>query len=131
MISNFDININSPSLIKALETYEKEVSFARYELNEVEKNQYITCNNCNKKSQVKKFQYSDKYWYEKPHGCMGGDIWHEGGIYLKCPKCNKIEKISMPFDFADGEEIKKYNFLVDLVRKHGIKREDIYEGENK
>ena len=127
MITTFEIDVDSSRLKKARETYKKEVFFARQELNEVERTQYIKCKKCNKKSQVKKFEYSNFYWYEQPHGCMGGDNWNEAGIYLKCPKCGNIEKINMPLNWASEKEKVKYNKLHNLIKNHSIKCDDIYE----
>lgn len=129
MNGNFDFNFNSKRLTNAWLNYENEIISARQELAEIESTEYIRCKKCNKRSQVKKFEYSIFYFYEKPHGCTDGDRWHEAGFYLKCPKCGTIDKINKPPHFANKNEKKKYSKFYNLIESYAIKYEDVYENK--
>ncbi len=37
--------------------------------------------------------YIRTHWYESPHGCTGGDTWHEGEGQFDCPKCGKRSRL--------------------------------------
>lgn len=37
--------------------------------------------------EVRELDYIQTFWYESPHGCMGGDTWHMGEGKWVCPKC--------------------------------------------
>ncbi len=37
--------------------------------------------------------YIKTHWYEQPHGCTDGDIWHEGEGAFVCPKCGARNRL--------------------------------------
>ncbi len=53
----------------------------------------IQCQFCNTgPSELSKWTFVQKRWYEQPHGCMGGDCWHDQRIDLcdiRCPYCKE------------------------------------------
>lgn len=123
----FEINLNTSSLIKARKEYEQKIISAREELINVEKTQYIKCKKCGRKSQIKSLKYSEIFYYEKPHGCIGGDNWYSSGIYLECPKCGNTTKLHKPSNLASEKEKIDYTKFHNLIMNHGIKCEEIYE----
>ena len=42
---------------------------------------------CAAKFFIKDITYIQTHWYEKPHGCTGGDMWHQGEGQFICPCC--------------------------------------------
>ena len=82
------------------------------------------CPKCEKRSQVQKIVYVDWYWYESPHGCTDGDMWHRGGFFMMCPKCEHVTKV-YPVGKYEGDEKKVYyNAVSHLVRTYGIRDKD-------
>lgn len=87
---------------KAKERYDKiKDGLTSYDP-EVSEQSTILCKKCNKRSQIRNVQYAKWYWYERPHGCMGGDTWHWGGYIIVCPKCNHWEVVHRPHKFGGG-----------------------------
>lgn len=68
----------------------------REERAEILKKTKISCGNCDAESMIKDVTYIQPHWYEPPHGCMGGDTWHESESYalLRCPHCKAILQIT-------------------------------------
>ncbi len=53
---------------------------------------FILCIHCNKKSVLSSWTFIQNHWYEKPHGCLGGDNWWSSKkecCHISCPKCEK------------------------------------------
>lgn len=48
------------------------------------------CESCNAENEISDTPKDTLYWYEIPHGCMGGDTWHtdKHDFYFYCPSCN-------------------------------------------
>lgn len=73
-------------------------------------------------------------WYESPHGCTGGDTWHEGEINVVCPKCSTryrildkaIEK-ALHLDWLTRHKI--FNNVMNEYRSHSYTSESYYRAE--
>lgn len=63
---------------------------------EIVKRTKISCGNCDQESMIKDIVYIQPHWYESPHGCTGGDTWHEDKDYalMRCPHCKSILQIT-------------------------------------
>ena len=50
----------------------------------------IKCGSCSHTFSIKDATFIQPHWYESPHGCMGGDIWHmdKNSAYVSCPECS-------------------------------------------
>jgi hypothetical protein len=48
---------------------------------------------CGLKFFIKEVTYIQTHWYEKPSGCSGGDMWHEGEGQFECPCCGHINRL--------------------------------------
>lgn len=48
-------------------------------------NQMFKCSCCDKFHKIKNLTVIQTHWYEGPHGCMGGDMWHTGEMQVICP----------------------------------------------
>lgn len=42
---------------------------------------------CGMALEIGELTYIQTHWYERPHGCMGGDTWHESYGEFVCPHC--------------------------------------------
>lgn len=130
---HFEIKTNLPklekahkALTKAQEHYETVKEVVLHDMPTPTENKTILCKKCGKRSKVTKVRYADYYWYERPHGCMGGDMWHHGGILIECPKCEARESVSKPHKYSDIKNDVEYNTLKVLLNAYGIQCEDYY-----
>ncbi len=67
----------------------------------------ISCAHCNARAALSRFGFIQDYWYESPHGCMGGDHWHYSKTklcHIVCPSCNTANYIYNHPDRAKIEE---------------------------
>ncbi len=53
--------------------------------------------------------YIRTHWYEGPHGCTDGDIWHVGDGEVICPHCNAKTRL------YDRPELNKKEYLFKNV----------------
>lgn len=68
---------------------------------------------CGMALKVGELTYIQTHWYESPHGCTGGDIWHQGEGQFFCPHCNHRNRL------YDRPEIEKLKHLFkDSVDEH-------------
>ncbi len=44
----------------------------------------VCCPNCHKESPLSDWGFVQTYWYESPHGCMGGDNWWGNEDIMQC-----------------------------------------------
>lgn len=86
----------------------------------------LTCQSCGKGSQIKSYRYSDRYWYEKPYGCMAGDQWYFDGYNIECPNCNAVGKVQKCTRNSTNLEVAEYETLERLLR-HATRCEDNME----
>ncbi len=47
--------------------------------------------------------YIQSYWYESPHGCTGGDMWHLGEGGWICPSCGHENRL---YETPEIEKLK-------------------------
>jgi len=48
---------------------------------------------CGESFEVRDLVYIQTHWYERPHGCSGGDTWHQGEGNFICPKCGHRNRL--------------------------------------
>lgn len=70
---------------------------------------------------LEKLTYIQELWYEQPHGCTGGDIWHEGEANFICPKCGVRNR---PQFHPDWDFLEDNSF--SLIREKFKKEEKGY-----
>ena len=123
-IARFEFNVDAPRLKRA----RKKAAELRVEadkvLSDTESTQTVMCPKCEKRSQVKKIVYADWYWYESPHGCTDGDMWHRGGFFMMCPKCEHVTKVYPATKYESDEKQKYYAAIKHLIRTYVIQDED-------
>jgi hypothetical protein len=56
---------------------------------------------CGRKHQIKTCEIIQTFWYQSPHGCMGGDYWVPGELQIICPDTD--HKNRLMFDNYDVE----------------------------
>lgn len=116
-------SIEIPTPIEKLEKARKAIEIAEKKYNQVIEglNQYdpkiserstILCKKCGKRSQIKNVIFSRYYWYESPHGCMGGACWHSNGFVVACPKCGKWEHFRKPTKSLPNYDLQKVEFRI-------------------
>lgn len=74
----------------------------------------FACGNCKTVSSFSSLGFVQDYWYESPHGCMGGDTWHRSKMslcHLVCPHCNTMNYI---YNHSQREAILRYVELCGL-----------------
>lgn len=59
----------------------------------VQRTRLITCYHCKAQTPIASLTYIQTRWYEQPHGCTGGDRWHDGEGEFVCPSCNGTNRI--------------------------------------
>ena len=102
-------NMEIPTPIKELKRAEEVIELAKERYDRIRdgvtsydpvvtERSTIYCKKCSKRTQIRNIQFARYYWYERPHGCMGGDTWHYGGYIITCPKCGHWEKVTTPRD---------------------------------
>jgi hypothetical protein len=70
-------------------------------LNEERRNVEFQCECCGEKHAMKDCDVIQTHWYESPHGCMGGDTWHENDIHIVCPKTGHRNRILFNISYDD------------------------------
>lgn len=53
----------------------------------------VRCGGCKQAFEVRELEYVQTHWYERPHGCMGGDNWWEGEGQWVCPHCGSTNRL--------------------------------------
>lgn len=91
---------------------------------EITERSTVLCNKCGKRSQIKNVTFSRYYWYESPHGCMGGDTWHTDGFIVVCPKCDKWNHAHKPTKALPNYDIQKMEYrmiekMLRFAQQHG------------
>jgi len=117
---------NAPRLVKARAEAARLKSEADALLRGVESTQTVLCSICGKRSQVQNIDYADWYWYESPHGCMGGDHWHRAGFFYNCPKCGHTMKEYPPQSYESDEKKAQYEALAHLIRTYGKAHNEVH-----
>lgn len=52
-------------------------------------NGYLSKGGCGNSHQIGTMTVIQTHWYETPHGCSGGDLYHAGELRAICPSCGK------------------------------------------
>jgi len=86
----------------------------------------LNCPKCEKRSQAKKYQWAELYYYVAPYSCTGGDYNKHVGIILACPKCGWDIKMYKDDPYNPNHNSEKYYKLRSLVSEFGIKCKDEY-----
>ena len=68
---------------------------------------------CDTSHMVKDVVYVQTHWYESPHGCMGGDTWHQGEGQIICPSCGARLRL---YDRPDIVKLKRY--FKEVIDEH-------------
>ena len=92
----------------------------------------ILCKKCGKRSQVRNIQFARYYWYESPHGCMGGACWHSNGFVVVCPKCLDWAHINEPTEGFSDVDVQVMEFrILEKMLKFAEQCNDVqkYDGE--
>ena len=78
----------------------------------------VKCKTCGKGTQAKNLQFCRYYWYESPHGCMGGATWHTNGFMVVFPKCGDREHVHPASHSLPNYDIQKmeYRIVEKLLR---------------
>lgn len=89
---------------KILESYK-----IKEKIDEKLKETLVACRNnkygdgCGMTSIIRELTYIQTLWYEEPHGCFGGDVWHHGEGQWICPHCKHRNRL---FDKPDISKLK-------------------------
>jgi len=59
---------------------------------------------------IDELEYIQTHWYERPHGCTGGDNWHSGEGNFICPKCGHRNR------FLNRQDIEKMKYKFKSVK---------------
>ena len=94
----------------------------------------IKCKACNGLHKIKDLTAIQTFWYERPHGCMGGDYWVDGELDFLCPDYpyarNRIlfmESYKIPW----GERSNfKYNAQEQFKRKYSGLFKEVLDGRD-
>ena len=109
---------------KAEERYEKvKEGLTNYEPKITERT-VVKYKSCGKGTQAKNIQFCRYYWYETPHGCMGGDTWHTNGFMMVCPKCGEREHVhpatkALPLYDIQEMEYRIIERLLKFAQQYG------------
>jgi hypothetical protein len=68
---------------------------------------------CGAALEIGELTYIQTHWYEEPHGCTGGDCWHQGEGEFDCPRCGLRNRL---YDRKDYEELK--HLFKDVKNEH-------------
>jgi len=68
---------------------------------------------CGMASTIADLVYIQTHWYERPHGCMGGDNWHQGDGEFDCPHCGRRNRL---YNRPDIQALK--HFFGDCIDEH-------------
>jgi hypothetical protein len=96
---------------------EASVATASAALNEGLRNTLVACtsNNfgkgCGTALEIGELEYIQTHWYESPHGCSGGDHWHEGEGQFICPHCGHRNRL------YDRKDVKGLKHLFKSITK--------------
>jgi hypothetical protein len=60
---------------------------------EVQRCRSVACEHCHATTPIRELTYVQSHWYERPHGCTGGDNWWPGDAFFDCPHCKRENRI--------------------------------------
>lgn len=68
---------------------------------------------CGLKFFIKEVTYIQTHWYEKPSGCSGGDMWHEGEGQFECPCCGHRNRL-----YQRESYVKLKSLFKSVINEH-------------
>jgi len=83
------------------------------------KNKTIECAACGQSYRIGDLTAVQKYWYEEPSGCTGGDQWHEGELQFICPGDDVVNRLL--FDQIPYEDRGKFDKNPEMQFKRAYK----------
>ena len=118
-----------PSPLQELEKAQKAVELAKEQYEKIRDGYtsydpkitartVVKCKSCGKGTQARNLQFCRYYWYETPHGCMGGDHWHSNGFMVVCPKCGDREHVHPATKALPNYDVQvvEYRIMERLLR---------------
>lgn len=89
------------------------------DLNTVAKESEFFCESCKGYHKIKDCEAMQGHWYENPHGCTGGDTWHEGDVYIVCPSTGELNRVLFSSTYkVDWKLRDSYNYSYERQFKH-------------
>ena len=74
---------------RRLKQINEEIDVLRQEQEDLKRKRRWTCTECGGTTAVSKLIIVERWWYEEPYSCAGGDAWHPSDDYdIWCDKCN-------------------------------------------
>ncbi len=64
---------------------------------------------CGERHKLKQCDAVQTFWYEQPHGCNGGDIWHPSELHIVCPTTGVENRILFDNTDVDWSLRSHYN----------------------
>ncbi len=101
--------------LKKIEAAKKRLEKMQADHKLLQKQRQISCGECHTVSNIGDMVFIQPHWYESPHGCMGGDMWHQckDDGFAVCPHCkSELRLYKHPELLA-----QKYNFK-EVVDRH-------------
>jgi len=97
-MNNEEIKTSVANLNKKIQKLNDKETLLKREISELLKQHTYTCGNCHTESKISDTVFIEQYWYERPHGCTGGDNWwlSTDQALLECPHCNAKLRIYTP-----------------------------------
>jgi hypothetical protein len=93
---------------------------------EITERSLIHCKSCGKGTQAKNIRFARYYWYESPHGCMGGDHWHSNGFVIYCPKCGEWEHVHPATNSLPNYSQQEVEYrIIEKLLKFGTQYGDV------
>lgn len=85
----------------------------------------ITCEHCRAQTPIGELTFEQTHWYERPHGCTGGDHWWPGDAFFACPQCERSNRIPRN---PSPEAAKRYPHAgLDKLARYFGQRTDSYD----
>jgi hypothetical protein len=66
---------------------------------------------CGHGAAIGSLTYIQTHWYESPHGCTGGDMWHQDEGQYDCPSCGCRNRL------YNQPDITKLKYLFGDIKK--------------
>ena len=78
--------------LKMVELRKEQLADAKDAVVTAVANTFLACQKCGGRTKIKTLTLIQTHWYESPHGCTGGDLWHSGESQVRCPKCGFVNR---------------------------------------
>ncbi len=84
-------------------------------------NQTIKCG-CGRSHKIKDCHLIQTHWYERPHGCSGGDTWHQGEMQFVCPDTDNKNRLYFPQNDIPYEKRGDFKYSAEQQFQRIFKR---------